>query len=591
MANAESPSATLNRRVEDGRDYVSSYTVLSPHSILTTANSDGHEGHEARTTSFLSEDSNSLDSLNQRDRKSGSLKKALKRWITSKDSKQKDRRKTYNFEKESRQGTFVEDALQSAIPSNLDNNHTSREDSSENPKEDVVFSCDHELRKPFPDLLNMTNSKRSMTEPFTDSGRASLEMGQVSSARTWSHMDNNLGPGLEMEAKRVQMFAGVDLEHQKNLNPEMTTEMTSHSPPSATEPTREDRKDLDPQSSSPSVMALYKRKSWPPNAEGALMLAEPLGSHKNTLESGSRQEASGASPLSDGPSQVPNLGSTSTSPEDSDLLMNLDVTGKETGPKSSHHVSSKDRHRYKKAFLELSDEEVIGVTPCALERELFIHGRIYLTPNHLCFHGRIARKYVRVSAVRWITSFSLLNSSLFMCQMVIHMSDIVKFEIIKDSCGQTILISTMTTQIKFRHFENPEEAFGMLERAWTTYHNMHTVPNKYADMEAEEDEALETEDIKIKDPMTQAASARPKSSPNGTVDSIEYPEEEVACRCGITHSTEADVLNQVFPAPVDQLNELLYGDSSLFLDLFFKKRRHSGRPLIFGVIDSILAFP
>ena len=172
------------------------------------------------------------------------------------------------------------------------------------------------------------------------------------------------------------------------------------------------------------------------------------------------------------------------------------------------------------------------------------------------------------------------------------MSDIIKFEAIKENCDQAILISTMSTQIKFRQFESPEEVFGKLERTWATFHDMQNAPDKHTDMDTDEDEALETEDIKIKDALTQATSTTPETPPNGLDHSANYPEEEVLCHCGITHGTEADVLDQVFPTSVDQLNELLYGDSSLFLDLFFKKRRHTGKSLIFfDVMSSILAFP
>ena len=282
--------------------------------------------------------------------------------------------------------------LQNVNPNDLLRNRPISEVPIENPGEDAIFPYGNELRKPFPDLLGTTNAKRSMTEPLNDSRNAIPETGQVSSTRTRDHMNNNLGPESEIETQKTQIIESIDSGHPKSHGPEMTNYSLSN----AMEPIGEDVTDTNPHDSSSSTTALYKRKSWPPNAENALTLTEPLGPRKNSLESRSHQEKSRTSLPLDRTSQVPNVGSTSTSPDDSDLLMNLDLTGKETWPKSVHHVSSKDRHRYKKIFLELSDEEVIDVIPCSLERELLIHGQIYLTSNHLCFHGKIARKYVRV---------------------------------------------------------------------------------------------------------------------------------------------------------------------------------------------------
>ena len=73
MANAESPSESLNHRSTDVGDEAS-YTLRSPRSIQTNANSDGHE---SRAISFLSEDSLSVESRNWGDRKFWFLKEGL----------------------------------------------------------------------------------------------------------------------------------------------------------------------------------------------------------------------------------------------------------------------------------------------------------------------------------------------------------------------------------------------------------------------------------------------------------------------------------------------------------------------------------
>lgn len=152
------------------------------------------------------------------------------------------------------------------------------------------------------------------------------------------------------------------------------------------------------------------------------------------------------------------------------------------------------------------------------------------------------------------------------------MSDIIKLDSLQDDRGKCIIISTITTQVKFTHFESVEESLKELDRVWTAYRYKQEANNKKVNLDNDQGEILDTVDMGATDFSGKSLSFS-KTLSEKQEDTYHYPEGEALCHCGLDHN-EVDILNQVLPMPVDKLNEVLYGDPSLFINAFFKKRNH-----------------
>ncbi|XP_052618661.1 GRAM domain-containing protein 2A isoform X3 [Peromyscus californicus insignis] len=61
-------------------------------------------------------------------------------------------------------------------------------------------------------------------------------------------------------------------------------------------------------------------------------------------------------------------------------------------------LMSKYNQQYHKLFKDIPLEEmVLKVCSCALQRDLLLHGRLYISPNWLCFHASLFGKDIKVA--------------------------------------------------------------------------------------------------------------------------------------------------------------------------------------------------
>ncbi|EEB17762.1 conserved hypothetical protein [Pediculus humanus corporis] len=112
---------------------------------------------------------------------------------------------------------------------------------------------------------------------------------------------------------------------------------------------------------------------------------------------------------------------------------------------STYKSRSEQLKRY---FKDLpSDERLIGDYSCALQREILVQGRLYVTQNYLCFYANIFR-WEKCICIKWK-----------------DVSAVVKGKTAK-VIPNAILISTESEKLFFTTFTTRDKAFMMLFRVW-----------------------------------------------------------------------------------------------------------------------------
>jgi hypothetical protein len=55
---------------------------------------------------------------------------------------------------------------------------------------------------------------------------------------------------------------------------------------------------------------------------------------------------------------------------------------------------------FKRTFKGLADEKLVVDYSCALQKDILVHGRLYVTKNYLCFYANIFKWETLVSVLK-----------------------------------------------------------------------------------------------------------------------------------------------------------------------------------------------
>ncbi|KNC99013.1 uncharacterized protein SPPG_05963 [Spizellomyces punctatus DAOM BR117] len=215
------------------------------------------------------------------------------------------------------------------------------------------------------------------------------------------------------------------------------------------------------------------------------------------------------------------------------------------------------------------NDYVLDAFSCAMQKDIAVHGRLYITYDRICFYSNILG---------------------FIRMLVTEMKDVLAVVQKKGPLSTTILVTTSEATHSFLLFYSKDEAhFTTLKAAWLNATNTEqrlspqelydsVSKRKHAtagvEIESEESDGRVLEAAPVADPTTgQPATASEYDPPSD----LALPAAEVPCGCGADHQEkkEADV---VFNVPAKKLFDVLFGNETTFWSQrFHPKRGESGR--------------
>lgn len=214
-------------------------------------------------------------------------------------------------------------------------------------------------------------------------------------------------------------------------------------------------------------------------------------------------------------------------------------------------------------LMNISDAELlINDYSCALQRDILIHGRMYLSSNWICFHANI---------FGWKK------------QVTIQWTDVVSIEKRKTMkvIPNAIKISTVTEDYLFCSFVARDRAFKAFNHIWG-----NAIREKPVDSVTLKKSCMA---FRIKNPNTLSRSQNQDKDDDEYYSANEYLdavveienqksngdfefEEEVVCPC-INDHTGTEYINEEFNYDVDTLYEHLFSQNSdLMIDVFAKMK-------------------
>ncbi|KAI9033981.1 GRAM domain-containing protein [Phycomyces nitens] len=169
---------------------------------------------------------------------------------------------------------------------------------------------------------------------------------------------------------------------------------------------------------------------------------------------------------------------------------------------------------------------------CALQKEILLQGRMYISENHVCFNANI---------FGWVTN------------LVIAVSDIVEIE--KRSTAiiipNAIQISTLHAKHSFASFLSRDQAYDLLVDVW------RCVRPPQQPIEDQKVSESDDEDSDSSEAQSEAGPRpRPVSSP---AEKTAQVQDKTECECGRTNSHYPTiVMDQTFDCPMEKIFQLLY---------------------------------
>ncbi|XP_074184329.1 GRAM domain-containing protein 2A isoform X4 [Rhinolophus sinicus] len=137
------------------------------------------------------------------------------------------------------------------------------------------------------------------------------------------------------------------------------------------------------------------RAGFPALAGGSAMTALSMG---EAAEAGSNHQMHGKTASLKSPVSCTEKLDRDQAPLNSSLHWPQGLKGEEiTKCRREETLLSKYNQQYHKLFKDIPLEEVVlKVCSCALQRDLLLQGRLYISPNWLCFHASIFGKDIKV---------------------------------------------------------------------------------------------------------------------------------------------------------------------------------------------------
>ncbi|XP_037278719.2 protein Aster-B isoform X5 [Rhipicephalus microplus] len=198
---------------------------------------------------------------------------------------------------------------------------------------------------------------------------------------------------------------------------------------------------------------------------------------------------------------------------------------------------------FKRLFKDLPETERLIVDySCALQRDILVHGRLYVTQNFICFYANI---------FRWETNVVIR------CKDVTSMTKEKTARVIPNA----VQVCTDHEKHFFTSFGARDKTYLMLFRIWqNALMEQEELPNE----EEDEDEASGPE------MFASAREAQHSEMPTDVSDSSDTAEPP---ECPSTHEGR-QILNLTLPMSVDQLFTLLFTGSRFFHDLLTSRKTY-----------------
>ncbi|XP_075548134.1 protein Aster-B-like isoform X4 [Dermacentor variabilis] len=200
---------------------------------------------------------------------------------------------------------------------------------------------------------------------------------------------------------------------------------------------------------------------------------------------------------------------------------------------------------FKRLFKDLPETERLIVDySCALQRDILVHGRLYVTQNFICFYANI---------FRWETN------------VVIRCKDVTSMT--KEKTARVIPNAVQVCTDHERHFFTSfgarDKTYLMLFRIWQ---------NALMEQEEELPNGEDDEDEEASGPelFASAREAQHSEMPTDLSDSSDTAEPP---ECPSTHEGR-QILNLTLPLSVDQLFTLLFTGSRFFHDLLTSRKTY-----------------
>ncbi|XP_077524724.1 GRAM domain containing 1B isoform X7 [Amblyomma americanum] len=200
---------------------------------------------------------------------------------------------------------------------------------------------------------------------------------------------------------------------------------------------------------------------------------------------------------------------------------------------------------FKRLFKDLPETERLIVDySCALQRDILVHGRLYVTQNFICFYANI---------FRWETNVVIR------CRDVTSMTKEKTARVIPNA----VQVCTDHEKHFFTSFGARDKTYLMLFRIWQ---------NALMEQEEELPNGEEDEDEEASGPelFASAREAQHSDMPTDLSDSSETAEPP---ECPSVHEGK-QILNLVLPMSVDQLFTLLFTGSRFFHDLLTSRKTY-----------------
>ena len=239
--------------------------------------------------------------------------------------------------------------------------------------------------------------------------------------------------------------------------------------------------------------------------------------------------------------------------------------------------SYKSRQAELKKFFNMipSNERLICDYSCALQKDILIQGRIYLTVNYFAFYANIFKWETNVVIkCKDITSLTKTNTAFVI--------------------PNAIQICTKSDKFVFTSFVARDKTFVMMFRVWqnalldqpmSTAEIWQWVHYSYGDDlglshdDDEEDDNNEEED-EYKDASLKSIVESNDSQNSSEIDSneineIEQIHNDIPSKCECSSHSGKLVIDEVFEIDVDQAFQLMFTDSLFIQQLFELRRTHS----------------
>ncbi|XP_037516328.1 protein Aster-B isoform X3 [Rhipicephalus sanguineus] len=199
---------------------------------------------------------------------------------------------------------------------------------------------------------------------------------------------------------------------------------------------------------------------------------------------------------------------------------------------------------FKRLFKDLPETERLIVDySCALQRDILVHGRLYVTQNFICFYANI---------FRWETNVVIR------CKDVTSMTKEKTARVIPNA----VQVCTDHEKHFFTSFGARDKTYLMLFRIWqNALMEQEELPNE----EDDEDEEASGPEM-----FASAREAQHSEMPTDVSDSSDTAEPP---ECPSTHEGR-QILNLTLPMSVDQLFTLLFTGSRFFHDLLTSRKTY-----------------